>query len=53
MGELLTDLVEEIRRLFMLMYSGQYTTIADDIAKDAFIDGGPVFQPYFRQYIKI
>ena len=38
MGELLTDLVKDIRRLFMLVYSGQCNTMADAIAKDAFID---------------
>ena len=40
MGELLTDLVKDIRRrrLFMLVYSGQCNTVADAIAKDAFID---------------
>ena len=38
MCETLTDLMKDIRRLFMLVYSGQYTTMADAIAKDAFID---------------
>ena len=35
MGE---SLMEDIRRLFMLVYSGQYTAMADATAKDAFID---------------
>ena len=38
MGELLTDLVKDIWRLFMLVYSSQCNTMADVIAKDAFID---------------
>ena len=38
MDELLTDLVKDIRRMFMLVYSGQCNTMADAIAKDAFID---------------
>ena len=38
MGGSLTDLVKDIRRLFMLVHSGQCNTMADAIAKDAFID---------------
>ena len=38
MGELLTDLVKDIRRLFVLVYSGQCNIMADAIAKDAFTD---------------
>ena len=38
MGESLTDLMKDIRRLFMLVYSDQCNTMADAIAKDAFID---------------
>ena len=38
MDESLTDLVKDIRRLFMLVYPGQYNVMADVIAKDAFID---------------
>ena len=29
--------MKDIRRLFVLVYSGQYTAMADDIAKDTFI----------------
>ena len=38
MGESLTDLMKDIRRLFMLVYSDQCKTMADAIAKDVFID---------------
>ena len=38
MGESLTDLVNDIWRLFRLVYSIQCNTMADVIAKDAFID---------------
>ena len=38
MGESLTDLMKDIRRLFMLANLGQCDAMADAIAKDTFID---------------